>query len=51
MRLLSIINDILDFSKIEAGKMTFEKVDFDLRETVKDSMALLLRGRRTRGSP
>ena len=40
--LLSIINDILDFSKIEAGKMTIEKIDFDLNETVKNSMALLL---------
>ena len=40
--LLCIINDILDFSKIEAGKMTIEKVDFDLNETVKNSMVLLL---------
>jgi CheY-like chemotaxis protein len=39
--LLSIINDILDFSKIEAGKMTFEKTDFNLRETVKNSLELL----------
>jgi two-component system sensor histidine kinase/response regulator len=39
--LLSIINDILDFSKIEAGKMTFERVDFDLSETVKNSVVLL----------
>jgi two-component system sensor histidine kinase/response regulator len=40
--LLSIINDILDFSKIEAGKMTFEKTDFNLRETVKNSVELLV---------
>ncbi len=39
--LLSIINDILDFSKIEAGKMTFETVDFDLGETVKNCIELL----------
>jgi two-component system sensor histidine kinase/response regulator len=39
--LLCIINDILDFSKIEAGKMSLEKVDFNLAETVKDSIKLL----------
>ncbi len=32
--LLGIINDILDFSKIEAGKLTIDKIDFDLFETV-----------------
>ena len=32
--LLEIINEILDFSKIEAGKITLEKVDFDLGETM-----------------
>jgi signal transduction histidine kinase len=39
--LLCIINDILDFSKIEAGRMTFESLDFDLRETTKDAIELL----------
>jgi two-component system sensor histidine kinase/response regulator len=39
--LLSIINDILDFSKIEAGKLLIEKTGFDLRETVKNSVATL----------
>jgi two-component system sensor histidine kinase/response regulator len=47
--LLSIINDILDFSKIEAGKMTFEKLDFDLRETVKNSIELLSHRAETKG--
>jgi signal transduction histidine kinase len=40
--LLSIINDILDFSKIEAGKMPLEKIEFDLGETVANSIALLI---------
>jgi two-component system, sensor histidine kinase and response regulator len=46
--LLLIINDILDFSKIEAGQMTFERIDFDLRETIKntiDLMATVARGK------
>ena len=46
--LLLIINDILDFSKIEAGKMTFEQVDFDLKEIIEntiDLMATLAQGK------
>ncbi len=39
--LLKLINDILDFSKIEAGKMELINVEFDLRETVADSMTIL----------
>jgi two-component system, sensor histidine kinase and response regulator len=47
--LLGIINDILDFSKIEAGKMTFEKVDFNLHETVKGAIELLSPRARDKG--
>jgi signal transduction histidine kinase/AmiR/NasT family two-component response regulator len=39
--LLSIINDILDFSKIEAGKFDLETVDFDLRESLGETMQVL----------
>jgi PAS domain S-box-containing protein len=39
--LLNIINDILDFSKIEAGRLTFETIDFDLREVVESAVELL----------
>jgi two-component system sensor histidine kinase/response regulator len=39
--LLTVIGDILDFSKVEAKKMEFENIDFDLRLTLEDMMALL----------
>ena len=47
--LLCLINDILDFSKIEAGKMTFEKVNFNLPETVANSVGLLAPRARDKG--
>jgi PAS domain S-box-containing protein len=39
--LLTVINDILDFSKIESGKLDLEQVDFDLRDTLDDTVATL----------
>ena len=47
--LLRIIDDILDFSKIEAGKMTIEKVDFNLADTVNSVVALLLPQAQSKG--
>jgi signal transduction histidine kinase/DNA-binding response OmpR family regulator len=39
--LLTVINDILDFSKIEAGKLDLEVVDFDLGDTLEETIRSL----------
>ena len=39
--LLGVINDILDFSKVESGKLELERSEFDLRETVGDTVKTL----------
>ncbi|MSS72201.1 MAG: PAS domain S-box protein [Candidatus Latescibacteria bacterium] len=36
--LLNVINDVLDFSKIEAGKLDLEPIDFNLRDSLGDTM-------------
>ncbi|HEY3455077.1 MAG TPA: response regulator, partial [Bryobacteraceae bacterium] len=39
--LLNVINDILDFSKVEAGKLDFDPVDFNIRESLEDTLRLV----------
>jgi PAS domain S-box-containing protein len=39
--LLALINDLLDFSKIEARKFELDKRDFNLRDTLEDTVRLL----------
>ncbi|MCH8041545.1 MAG: response regulator, partial [Nitrospinae bacterium] len=38
--LLQILNNILDFSKVEAGKLDLEIIDFNLRQTIEDTVEL-----------
>ncbi len=39
--LLTVINDVLDFSKIEAGKLDLEHVEFDLRDSIWETLTSL----------
>jgi signal transduction histidine kinase len=46
--LLAILNDILDFSKIEAGRMELERVRFNLRGMVEETLETLAGAARDR---
>ena len=39
--LLTIINDILDFSKIEAGQFTLDHAEFDLDQTLQETVRMM----------
>ncbi|MBI1747844.1 MAG: response regulator [Acidobacteria bacterium] len=39
--LLSLVNDILDFSKVEAGKMELDVIDFNLNDSLDDTIKAL----------
>jgi two-component system CheB/CheR fusion protein len=43
------MNDVLDFSKIEAGRMELDPQDFDLRESIFDTLSTLENRARQRG--
>lgn len=47
--LLNIVNDILDFSKIEAGKLTLERIDFDLRTMLEETIELMAESAQSKG--
>ncbi|MFO8165940.1 MAG: response regulator, partial [Desulfatiglandales bacterium] len=47
--LLSLINDILDFSKIEAKKLELEEIDFDLGNTLENTVDILAIRAREKG--
>ena len=39
--LLSLINDVLDLSKIEADRLELERVEFDLRDLIYETVAIM----------
>ena len=47
--LLAVINDLLDVSKIEAGKFDLDPIEFDLRDTIDDTLQTLALRAHTKG--
>lgn len=47
--LLELIGEVLDLAKIEAGRLELEHVEFDLRRTVDEVVAVALKRAKTKG--
>jgi PAS domain S-box-containing protein len=47
--LLGLLNDVLDLSKVEADRLELEELEFDLHQTVRDVVHLLVVGAREKG--
>jgi two-component system, sensor histidine kinase and response regulator len=47
--LLSVINDIMDFSKIEAGMLEFDCLEFEIRESVAETLRAVAIGAHEKG--
>ena len=47
--LLTVINDILDYSKVEAGKLVLERIEFDLANTLEETVRLLAPAAKQKG--
>jgi signal transduction histidine kinase/CheY-like chemotaxis protein len=39
--LLTVINDVLDYSKMEAGKIDLDAIDFNIRESLEETLKIL----------
>ena len=47
--LIGLLNDVLDLSKVEADRLELEELDFDLYQTVRDVVHLLVTGAQDKG--
>ena len=47
--LLTVINEVLDFSKIEAGKLDFDLIEFNLRDSLEETVRMFAYPGRPKG--